>query len=495
MSAKKFGAMALLMILPLVFSACGGTATPTVPVGAPTNTTGAAGPTNTAGGSSAAPTNTTIAGVTPTEAAIATGTAITSTGGLMDPKDAALKAAGGQQLGGTVSVLGTWGGSEQDSFMAMVKPFEDATGTKVEYEGTRDLNAILTTRVQGGNPPDLAGLPGPGQMAQFAQQGNLVDLSNVLDMNTMKEQYAQNWLDLGSVGGKPVGIFIKSSLKGLIWYDPKQYKGPTQPKSFDELMAWSQQTAASGTTPWCIGLENGAASGWPGTDWIEDIVLRQAGPDKYDQWYQGKLAWTSTEIKTAWQTWGKIATDPKMVYGGPTGELTTAFGTAGDPLFKNPPGCYLHHQASFITDFFVKDNPSIKPVEDFNFFGFPDIDPQYSGAVEAAGDLFGMFKDTPQSRALIKYLTTPEAQAIWVKRGGALSPNKMVPLDVYPDPLSKQSAQILTNAKIVRFDASDLMPDAMNKAFWSAILNYVQNPGNLDSILSNLDSVQKDAYK
>jgi alpha-glucoside transport system substrate-binding protein len=124
----------------------------------------------------------------------------------------------------------------------------------------------------------------------------------------------------------------------------------------------------------------------------------------------------------------------------------------------------------------------------------PDINPQYSGAVEAAGDLFGMFKDTPQARALMKYLVTPEAQAIWVQRGGALSPNKRVPADTYPDPLGKQAGQILTSAKIVRFDASDLMPEAMNNAFWKAILDYVQNPGNLDSILANLDTVQKDAY-
>jgi alpha-glucoside transport system substrate-binding protein len=332
-------------------------------------------------------------------------------------------------------------------------------------------------------------------MAEFAQAGKLVDLSGVLDMNALKNDYAQSWIDLSSYNGKPVGIFIKTALKGLIWYDPKQYKGPNPPKTWDELQAWAQQTADSGTTPWCIGLENGAASGWPGTDWIEDIVLRQAGPDKYDQWYQGKLAWTSPEIKTAFQTFGKVATDPKMVYGGPTTELTTAFGNAGDPLFQNPPGCYLHHQASFITDFFVKNTPGIKPVEDFDFFGFPDINPQYSGAVEASGDLFGMFKDTPQARALLKYLTTPEAQAIWVQRGGALSPNKRVPASMYPDPLSKKAGEILTSAKIVRFDASDLMPEAMNNAFWKAILDYVQGPDNLDSILANLDNVQKDAYK
>ncbi|RIK29836.1 MAG: ABC transporter substrate-binding protein [Chloroflexi bacterium] len=415
--------------------------------------------------------------------------------GLRTPQEAALEAAGGEQLGGTVSVLGTWGGSEQESFLAMVRPFEEATGTTIEYEGTRDLNAVLTTRVQGGNPPDLAGLPGPGQMAEFAADGHLVDLSDVLDLATMQEDYAQSWIDLASHDGRPVGIFIKAALKGLIWYNPNQYTGPLPPESWDELQSWAAETAAAGTTPWCIGLESGAASGWPGTDWIEDIVLRQSGPDVYDQWYQGELPWTSPEIRSAFEAFGAIVTDPQMVFGGPLTALTLNFGNGGDALFTDPPGCYLHHQASFITDFFVTNFPDLQPVEDFNFFAFPDIDPQYSGAVEAAGDLFGMFNDTPQARALLNYLTTPEAQAIWVQRGGALSPNRRVPEEAYPDPLAQQAGQILTSADIVRFDASDLMPEAMNNAFWSAILEYVQNPGDLDRILENLDQVQQDAYQ
>jgi alpha-glucoside transport system substrate-binding protein len=334
-------------------------------------------------------------------------------------------------------------------------------------------------------------------MAEFAQRGALVDLSEVLDMDTFQRQYSQSWIDLGTANGQLAGIFIKASVKGLIWYNPKVWdaNGFEIPGTWDEMMALSQQMADSGTAPWCIGLESGAASGWPGTDWLEDIVLRQAGPDVYDQWYQGQIAWTSPEIRQAWETWGEIvANADQMVYGGVATMLTTNFGNGGDPLFTDPPGCYLHHQASFITDFFVDNTPGIQPVEDFNFFPFPVFNEGDDERLEVAGDLFGMFNDTPQARALIKYLVTPEAQAIWVERGGAISPNADVPLEMYPDPLSQQSAEILTSAETVRFDASDLMPEAMNNAFWQAILNYVQDPNSLDSILQNLDSVQQEAY-
>src|SRR5579863_8164957 len=164
--------------------------------------------------------------------------------------------SGLKHIGGSVSVLATWGGSEQDSFMAMVKPFEDQTGVKVNYEGTRDLNAVLTSRVQGGNPPDVAGLPGPSQVTAFAQQGKLLDLGPVLNQTAMKQQYSNDWLSLGSVNGKQVAIFIRVSLKGLIWYDPKTFSsvsGGNPPSTWDSLVALSQKIAAGGTAPWCMG--------------------------------------------------------------------------------------------------------------------------------------------------------------------------------------------------------------------------------------------------
>ena len=397
--------------------------------------------------------------------------------------------AAGGKLGGKVTVIGTWGGDEEKAFLAMVKPFEDQTGVDVQYTGTRDLNAVLTTGVQSGVLPDLAGLPGPGQMEEFAKAGALKPLDGVLDIAKYKDQTAKALVDLGTVNGKVVGVFIKTAVKGLMWYDPKVVDYSTAPKTWDDLQAQLKANASKASAAWCVGLESGAASGWPGTDWIEDFVLRQSGPDKYKQWYQGKLKWSSPEIKQAFQSFGDVVKQG-AVYGGPSTVATTNFANAGDPLFKSPPGCQLLHQASFITG--LGGFKGKKAGTDYNFFPFPDINPTYAGAVEGAGDLFGMFNDTPQAKALIKYLVTPEAQAIWVKIGGALSANKAV--TDYPDDIAKRSAELLQKAKIFAFDASDLMPNAMNNAFFSAILNFTKDQSKLDSILADLDKAQTDAY-
>lgn len=397
---------------------------------------------------------------------------------------------------GTVSVLAVWGGHELDVFKEMAKPFEEETGINVSYEGTRDINAVLTTRVQAGNPPDIAVLPGPGKMAEFARAGHLVDLGTVFDMEKIRADYAKGWLDMGTVGGKLVGVFAKVAIKGLVWYNPHVFEdeGIEIPENADQMSAISERLARKGKTPWSIGLESGAASGWVGTDWLENIFLRQHGPQKYRDWYEGKLAWTSPEVQETWETWGEIVANPDMIYGGKQYVLSTNFGQAAAPLFMDPPRAYFHMQASFIQSFIKEQFPDLQPGEDFNFFGFPIIKTQYADAVEAAGDLVGMFNDTPQARAFIRYLTTPEAQSYWTSGTGALSANRNVSLVFYPDVLSRNAAQILQKAEIVVFDASDMMPGKMNNAFWSAIMSYVENPARLESILRNLEQTRREAY-
>ena len=405
---------------------------------------------------------------------------------------------GGGKVGGTVHLLGVWSGSEQDSFFAVLKPFQDSTGIKVEYESTRDLDAILTTRVSAGSPPDVASAPNPTLLASFAKDGKVKALDGVLDMTKLKAEYDQSWIDLGTVNGKLYQVFAWAAIKGLVWYDPKNFtaKGYKPANTWDDLISLQNQIKNGGTTPWCIGVESGAASGWAGSDWVKELVLSGSGPQVSDNWRDGKQKWSSPEIKSAWTAWGTIlGPGDSNVYGGKNYILSTNFGDAGNPMFQSPPKCYMHHQASFITDFFVKAKPDLKAGDDFNFFPLPSLNKQYDGAHVVAGDTFSMFKDTPQARELIKYLVTAEAQSIWVKRGGKISPNKKTNLSDYPDSIAKATAQALVATKIAKYDAGDLMPNDMKTAYWKAVLDFVSDQTKIDSILAGLDKVQATAYK
>ncbi len=391
-------------------------------------------------------------------------------------------------IGGSLTVVGTWTGAEQTAFLAMVQPWVNQTGVQVKYTGTRDINAQLAQGIQTGNLPDLAGLPGPGQMAEYQAAGKLIKLDDVIDINTYKANNSPGLVSLGIVNDSVYGVFIKASVKGLIWYNPNTLDlSAGAPKTWTDLTTLATANASKAKATWCVGLESGAASGWPGTDFIEDFVLRTAGPDVYKQWYQGKVKWTDPKIKAAFQSYADVI---KASYGGSNYILSTNFGNGGDGLFTTPPNCLFHHQASFITTFggFAKGVAGTS----YDFFPFPDIDPAYAGAVEGAGDLFGMFNDTPAARSLMAYLVTPAAQSIWVGIGGALSPNKLV--NNYPDDIARRSGALLADAKFFVFDASDNMPTAMNAEFEKQILVVVKDPTKIDSALADLDTVQASAY-
>ncbi|MBN2544720.1 MAG: carbohydrate ABC transporter substrate-binding protein, partial [Spirochaetes bacterium] len=347
-----------------------------------------------------------------------------------------------------------------------------------------------------GNPPDIAGLPGPGKMKELAKESRLIDLNNVLNMDQIKKDYAAGWLDMATVDGKLVGVFIKAALKGLVWYRPENLEAEKikVPVTWDQMIDICEFLINNNDTPWAIGIESGAASGWVGTDWLENIFLRMYGPQMYKDWYEGKIPWTSNEVKSVWEKWGEIVANPKMIYGGRQYVLSTNFGQAYESLFTDPPNAYFHHQASFIQSFIKDQYPDLKPGKDFLFFEFPVINNKYKNAIEAGGDIFGMFNDTPQAKAFIQYISTVEAQSYWVKEAGALSPNRSVQIGIYPDELSKAQARIMKKAEIVVFDASDMMSGQMNNAFWSAVVKFVENPADIDNILSELEKVRKEAY-
>ncbi len=389
----------------------------------------------------------------------------------------------------TVTIIGTWTDAEQESFLAMVKPWEDQTGNKVKYQGTRSINDILAAGIPTGVLPDLAGLPGPGQMADYVAAGALQPLDDVLDVATYKDETSPALVDLGKVEGKTYGVFIKAALKGLIFYNPTLHDYSSgAPATWDELISQGEANQGNADSLWCLGIESGDASGWPATDWIENILLRQAGPQVYNDWWAGKVKWTDPAIKAAFDLYMDVVDSS---YGGGTNAVATAFQTAGDPLLASPPGCEFFEQASFMSGqgaFAAKTAGT-----DFNVFPFPAINPDYANAVEGAGDLFGMFHATDAAKSLMKYLVTADAQNIWVQRGGALSANKNA--SDYPDAFSAAQGAAVAAAEQFVFDASDLMPSAMNAAFWQHMVSLTSGAESVSEALAALQVVADDAYK
>jgi alpha-glucoside transport system substrate-binding protein len=405
---------------------------------------------------------------------------------------------------GTVTVLGSWVGDEQDGFMAMVRGFEREYRIRVNYTGTRDAPAVLANDLKNGDPPDLAVLATPGVMHEYAAKGELVPINGALNPQTLSSQYGSNWLQLmqatGPSGSKAYyAIIVKAALKSVIWYDPNQLPAPyvqllsSRDLTWNEFASATKHLAGKGATPWCIGMADSSNSGWPGTDWIEDIVLHQSGPGVYDNWVNGTLPWTSAPITQAFQEFSQVAATGVV-----PSELSSPFDSVGKAMFTSPPGCYLDHEGPQETL-----GPSISGGQAqagtrYNFIPFPPLASAGQNSIEVAGDLLGMFRPTAAAQKFIAYLTTPQAQEAWTSRSGsgAISANKDVPGSSYPDAVSGHIAEIMIGAANVRFDASDSMPATMESAFNNAVLQYLDNPvpEELHAILRGLDQVRKASY-
>jgi alpha-glucoside transport system substrate-binding protein len=398
----------------------------------------------------------------------------------------------------TVTVLGLWSdtgpGSEGYAFRQVLKKFEVEYGIRVNYQYTRALLQVLASDVQAGTPPDVAILPSVGELARYARGGDLLPLDRIVPADR-QAAFPRPWLlplpDNGSV--RIHAIPVKASLKSLVWYN-LAHQPPSMPRTWEGLVAYTQSVLAAGGTPWCLGMADPPSSGWPGTDLIEDILLHQSGREFYRRWAAGTQRWNSGQVKDAWQKFGALVTRPGQVRGGPHAVLLTDFQDAGRPLFDSTPGCFLDHEASFIMGVYkTYQKKSLEPGTDFDFFPFPSLDGRAGGGLwEASADLAGMFRDTPQAGRLMSFLASDEVQRIWayyVK--GDFSVNKHADLSLYEDSVSKRIAQTLATETLC-FDASDVMPARMRKAFYQAVLEYLNDPDRLQDLLDDLEQTRQE---
>ena len=418
------------------------------------------------------------------------GSTATATEPAATPGSPLEEALQGKYKGTKVTMFGPFVDADQKKFESSIKDFEDKTGIDIQYEGSKEFEATINVRVDGGNAPDIADFPQPGLLASIAKTGKVVDLTKVLDQEKLKKNYNQSWLDMGTMDGKDgkimAGIWNRSNVKSLVWYPKKQFEeaGYKVPETWDEMMALTEQIAKDGDPAWTIGIESGAATGWPGTDWIENIMLRTTTPENYDKWVKGELPFTSPEVKNAFELMSKIWMNKDYVYGGTKSIVTTAFGDAPKPMFENPPKAWFNLTGNFITSFFPE---TAKVDQDYDWFYLPPIDSKYSKPVLVAGDIYAMFNDRPEVRAVMEFFTTGESIKSWVQSGGVIAPMNDASLDWYTSESDRRMAKLVQDATTLRFDGSDLMPGKVGAGtFWKGMTDYVSGTVDLDGAMKEI---------
>lgn len=382
--------------------------------------------------------------------------------------------------GEQITIFGPWLGPDQVLVESVLAYFAAATGADVRYTGSDSFEQQVVVDLEAGSAPNIAIFPQPGLASDMAKRGFLTDLG-AENASWLKDNYAagQSWVDLGTYAGKDgnkafYGFPFKTDLKSLVWYSPENFEdaGYEVPKSMEELKALTEKIVADGGTPWCIGLGSGAATGWPATDWVEDMMLRTASPEDYDKWVSNEMKFDDPVIVNAINEFGWFAKNDKFVVGGAGAVASTDFRDSPKGLFASPPQCYMHRQASFIPSFFP-EGTSVG--EDADFFYFPAYAEKNLGnPVLGAGTTFTITKDSKAARAFIEFLKSPIAHEIWMAQKGFLTPHKGVNPEVFTDPTVRKMNDILLQATTFRFDGSDLMPGAVGAgSFWTGMVDYV----------------------
>jgi len=396
-------------------------------------------------------------------------------------------------VSGSLSITGVWTGQEQKNFQAVIDRFTKKNpDVKIKYTSSGDQTpTVLSTAVQGGNPPDLASVSQPGLMKDFASRGKLKSID--FAKGVINRNYTPSWATLGTVNGHLYGLFFKGANKSTVWYNVQAFKnaGVAPPKTWTQLLASAKTLKASGTPAYSIG----GADGWTLTDLFENVYIRSAGADKYDQLTNHKIKWTDPSVKKALQLMSDVLKDSGNIPGGTSGALQTDFPTSVSQVLNTSPKAAMIFEGDFVPGV---AKTTAKAITNYNVFSFPQVGTS-SPAVVGGGDVVMMFKDTPAARAFISYLATPEAATIWAKKGGFSSPNKNVPASAYSDPLNRTTATALAHAKIFRFDLSDLQPAAfggtVGQGEFKIFQDFLKNPNNVNGIAASLEKSAAAAYK
>mmetsp|Transcript_31850 Transcript_31850/g.83461 ORF Transcript_31850/g.83461 Transcript_31850/m.83461 type:complete len:429 (-) Transcript_31850:134-1420(-) len=387
--------------------------------------------------------------------------------------------AGGHLEGQVITVAGPWLSPEAETIAEIFDIFEAQTGAEVKYVGSDSFEQQVIIDAEAGSAANVSVFPQPGLAADLASRGFLTPLADGT-ADWIRDNYAagQSWVDLGTYANENgednlYGMFFRVDLKSLVWYSPENFEdaGYEIPTSMEELKALTDQIVADGGTPWCIGLGSGGATGWPATDWVEDMMLRTQPPAVYDAWVSNELPFNSPEVVGAIEEFGAFARNDAYVAGGAGAVGTIDFRDSPKGMFDSPAQCYMHRQASFIPAFFPEGTVV---GEDADFFYFPAYaDKDLGSPVLGAGTLFAITNPSDGAQALVEFLRDPAAHEVWMSKGGFLTPHKGVDSAKFVDDTSRGMNDILLGATTFRFDASDLMPGGVGAgSFWTGMVDY-----------------------
>ncbi|TXR56701.1 ABC transporter substrate-binding protein [Quadrisphaera setariae] len=389
---------------------------------------------------------------------------------------------------GTVTIMYGFTDSSSDQFQAEINKFAKAEGINVKFEPTPDFNTVISTRVSGNSAPDIAIFPQPGIMKSF--KDDLTPLTDVVDKSNL-DAMVPGIVQAGQIDGVQYALPMSLNIKSIVFYPkgPFDQAGYKAPDTLDGLLQLTNQIKSSGTAPWCFGIESAAATGWPATDWIENLMLIQNGPEVYNEWVDHKIAFNSEPVVKAADTMSQLLLTEGNVNGGRQSIASNNFATAANPMFDTPPKCFMYRQGNFVArDGGFPDNVLQNLDSTVGVFPMPGLTAA-DKPVLGGGDLASVFTDSENAKKIMNYMASKDFGADWAKANGFISPRKDFDQNNYPNELTKQMAGFAYDSTAFVFDGSDQMPGEVGSgSFWREMTAWISGSEDEKTALDNIEA-------
>ncbi len=401
---------------------------------------------------------------------------------------------GNTNTSNAIEIAYAFTGTQSDNFQAVMNQWAQDNDNDIDLTltPTPSFESVITTRVQGNQLPDIALFPQPGIMANLARQGKLADLSEVVGSEDL-DNFVQGALDAGNIDGTQYAIPYGINVKSTVYYPQAaaQQAGLAEPpQTMDQLSQLTDQLAGTGTTPWCFGIEGGSSTGWPATDWVENLMLINYGVDVYNQWVQHEIPFNDPRVLDVLNQFESLVLEDSKVNGGRASIATNNFGTAGNPMFDNPPGCYMYRQGNFLTQSgFFPDNVVENLDATVGVFPMPGKTAE-ENPVLGGGDLAALFSaDNEAAKQAIQYMASLDYANKMAANEGYLSPRKDVDMSAYPNDTTRTFAEIAYESTAFAFDGSDQMPGQVGSgSFWREMTAWISGQVSAQQALDNVEA-------
>ena len=366
-----------------------------------------------------------------------------------------------------------------------------AQGITVNMQKVDNINQLIMTKIQANDTPDIALIPQPGVVGDIVKRGAAQPLDDVLDMGALQKTMTPGTLEAGTFNDKLYGLLVSMNVKSLVYY-PKQAwdkAGYQVPQSLGELETLTNKIKSDGTPPWCFAIGSDAATGWPATDWFEDLIMRYGGPSGYNKWVTHQTKFDSPLVKQAANEFEKLLLTNGNTAGGRGSISSTSFGDADNPMWDNPPGCFMLKQGNFIiSKDFLPSKVVANVDKNIGVYYFP---PAQAGGVKpvlGGGDLATLLSDTDSAKKVMQILADPSVGEKAAPSSSFISPHKTFDQSLYPSDLTRQTANIAYKSDQFLFDGSDQMPGAVGAGtFWKDMTSWISGQESLNQALTNID--------